>query len=1375
MAADIKALIYQYARQGFYRNIQTVCGEVIRKRGSTPALQYWQAFGLFKEGELAPSKAIKSKRAVAYAAVWTLKFFHEHSTLPDMDAVAELELALADAREAATPGALHLAAMGALMLGEVSTAQDAIEAALAAQSGNAEFLSALGWVQLTAAAAESRSSDSLQSAAETFMQALSLGEEGKQDITSLLGMAKVQELGGNYDAAYEQLNEVIVTYPWFRPAQTLKAQLQAKQGEWEQSMEIVHKILQCDAYDIECLRLDVLHELAQRARPDVAATRLEELVESLDKHEPHNPELYLDIASCTARVAGGSRVVLQHTVALAERARALDDVSAAAAAETAWQYARLGEFTKAFELYRIAGKLDETSADAISGTIYCQLHTGAVEDAGAQLELFHMVQETIGRTAELAILDALLAWRSAKDVEGHLRALDEARALHRAAVLASKDAADATVFSLLKALNPEFVLEMTREYLVHAEANSVLESGVAGGGTKAGSGATQAVAAAVGLLRQVTTAVPGLMEAHTLLARTSYAGGELDDAARTLVAALALDPTHAPAHMLMASVSLAKGDSRAAAASLREALSNDFSVRKTSATYHLIDARVAAAEGRPKEAIAALRTALDMPGVRQLTAQGAAGADSGTGDGEAAAAGGAGMGGGRVSLHDRANIFVQLATLLAAEGQADEATAVAADAAVEFAGTPEEVKIVVAHATLALEAGDISTAITLLGNVPYDSPAFAYAQRVKANIYLRHRRNKLKYIQAFRDMVEHDGSDANYLALGQAYMRIGLPEEALGAFQAALDRAPDDAGLASTVGKAMVTMHDYRRAVEYYEHALETAKEKRFTMEGTGAGQLVVTLRSDLTTLFIKLGQFERAGELIAEANSEAEAEGGRDVITLQHIRANLRLLARMHTDRGDLSAAIKVLTSTLETQSKIISQLRQEAPELLAAQRDEAAEICHQLAEAYEAVVPPDDDKAKEYYAEALNARPNYERSMLALARLHLRRGELDESQRIAEETRRVSPGNQEAIVMLADLLFSKEEADAAMFHFSELLEAHPRQYEALAKLITLLKRSGRLEEAPRFLKQAVRSSAAAEHDPGYKYCQGLYCKFNNEPHSAIQYLNAIRHTGEYGVRATEAMVEIYISPDGDDLWHITLPAPGSAGAGSAAASKPSGAPSHAETSAVAERLLAGIPPKQRSLKHEVLGAYVRIARRTPEALDEAVSLLTGILDKDPNYAPALLAMATALMINGETPKARNQLKRIVKLPYNSDQWAEFVKAWLMLADIYIASSKFDHANAWCRRALKYDASCARAWEYLGMIAERESAYRDAADMYKQAWKHDNEASAPVGYKLAFNYLKADNFVRAIDVCHKVLEIFPDYDAIRTEVLHKARALLRP
>ena len=34
--------------------------------------------------------------------------------------------------------------------------------------------------------------------------------------------------------------------------------------------------------------------------------------------------------------------------------------------------------------------------------------------------------------------------------------------------------------------------------------------------------------------------------------------------------------------------------------------------------------------------------------------------------------------------------------------------------------------------------------------------------------------------------------------------------------------------------------------------------------------------------------------------------------------------------------------------------------------------------------------------------------------------------------------------------------------------------------------------------------------------------------------------------------------------------------------------------------------------------------------------------------------------------------------------------------------------------------------------------------------------ACAQVGYKLAFNYLKAKRYVEAVDVCHKVIKAFP-------------------
>jgi hypothetical protein len=55
-----------------------------------------------------------------------------------------------------------------------------------------------------------------------------------------------------------------------------------------------------------------------------------------------------------------------------------------------------------------------------------------------------------------------------------------------------------------------------------------------------------------------------------------------------------------------------------------------------------------------------------------------------------------------------------------------------------------------------------------------------------------------------------------------------------------------------------------------------------------------------------------------------------------------------------------------------------------------------------------------------------------------------------------------------------------------------------------------------------------------------------------------------------------------------------------------------------------------------------------------------------------------------------------------------------------------------------------------MGAIMEREQSYRDAADHYEAAWRHSGCASAAVGFKLAFNYLKAKRFVEAVDVCHK-------------------------
>ena len=117
---------------------------------------------------------------------------------------------------------------------------------------------------------------------------------------------------------------------------------------------------------------------------------------------------------------------------------------------------------------------------------------------------------------------------------------------------------------------------------------------------------------------------------------------------------------------------------------------------------------------------------------------------------------------------------------------------------------------------------------------------------------------------------------------------------------------------------------------------------------------------------------------------------------------------------------------------------------------------------------------------------------------------------------------------------------------------------------------------------------------------------------------------------------------------------------------------------------------------------------------------------------------------------------------PHPQDLCDEFERSYLNLAEIYIARSKFDLALEHCNKALLYNKSCGKAWEIMGRIMEQEQSYKDAAKYYEHAWKCAHETSAPVGYRLAFNYMKAKRYVEAIDVCHRVLRQFPEYPKVR-------------
>ncbi len=78
-----------------------------------------------------------------------------------------------------------------------------------------------------------------------------------------------------------------------------------------------------------------------------------------------------------------------------------------------------------------------------------------------------------------------------------------------------------------------------------------------------------------------------------------------------------------------------------------------------------------------------------------------------------------------------------------------------------------------------------------------------------------------------------------------------------------------------------------------------------------------------------------------------------------------------------------------------------------------------------------------------------------------------------------------------------------------------------------------------------------------------------------------------------------------------------------------------------------------------------------------------------------------------------------------------------------------------------------------MGMIKETEQAYVDAARHYERAYELTMKKSQSIGYRLAFNYLKAKRYIECIEICRNILEASPNFPNLG-DLLDKAIQALK-
>ncbi|XP_053324276.1 tetratricopeptide repeat protein 21A [Spea bombifrons] len=1305
----IMAGIIFNAYNKYYRHVQNLAREGLQRYHNDPVLTFFKMYGTLMEDRVQEAirelELIKDIPETSVCATMALIYAHKKGDMIDRDTISELESKMKESRRTGGAKALYYAGLFLWLLGRNEKAQEYIDRMLKLSSRSPEGLVLKGWLQLTS---------NKKTVASKCMKYFEEGIRGSRDIFGMMGKATCFMMQQNYSAALDAINQVIVSFPSFVPAHALKMKITLAQQDWDQTLEMAHRILAKEATNIDAFQILAVHCLAREGDLEKALKLVRDLIVTLDSVEPKNPLLHYQNILVISRLCGKNQAILQEISAFTERAFRMAPGYADLATELANQLMLQGNVAGAAEWYSTAIRADAEHTEALVGVIWCQILQGQLEEAEMQLDFLHEVQKSLGRSKEMCYIEAIMASKKDKEEKIVTDLLNEAVGIHFGAM---QDLPLGVEY--FEKLNPSFIINVVKEYLAFCPKQP----------GSAGQAVSPALKQVVAILTPVVNAAPALMEPLYLMAQAKYLAGNLEGALGSLQRCVEVDATCADVHLLMAQIYFEKGQFKECSQSLETGVSYNFQVRDHP-LYHLMKARILKKNGELAEAITTLKMTMKLPEMSSRAKKGQLFA---------------------LSTGERVSVYLELAENLRLNGEQHEATKVMQDAILEFQGTAEEIRIVLGNADLALSKGGADMALSMLRDIAPDQPYYTEVKQKMADIYLNIRKDKKLYIACYRELCERFPGPLTSRLLGDALMKIQEPERALEVYDQAHRKNPSDASLASRIGRALVKTHQYKKAINYYE-AAQNMSGQNF-------------LCCDLADLLFKLRNYGKAENVLKKALGH---EPAADLASLVKDVKCLVLLGKIYKTfkREEL---VDTLNKALDIQLRILKRAPLEQPDLIAEQKQTASEICVRIAEHY--TDQKDYEKALKYYKEALLYSETDGKAMLELAHLYLIMNDLDSCESQCAVLLQDPGFNEAASMMLADIAFQKQDYTKSIELFQKVLEKAPDNFDVLSRLIDLLRRGGKLTEAPAYFDMSLAKSSRNILEPGFNYCKGLYCWYIGQPNEALTFFNKARKDNEWGQRAISNMIQICLNPDNELVGGEVFENLDEDGRLSEEARE-----SERRAVRTAEKLLKDFHPRTPQAQSQAarLQSYCLMATKDKTNVESALAAFTEMATAEKEDASSILAVAQAYMILKQTPRARNQLKRLSKFNWSLAEAEDLEKSWLLLADVYIKSGKYDMATELLKHCLLYNKSCSKAYEYLGFIMEKEQSYKDAADNYRQAWHYSNQSSPAIGFRLAFNYLKDKRYTDAIDICHKVLKDHPTYPKIQKEILEKAQAALK-
>lgn len=1343
------ALLLFYMRERYWHHAEELCTTVISTSDDW-LFKVWRGVcldqqGLTNEG-IREFKAAEGKRQTFIPALMGQLLIYKKNH--DEKGVDQTEMKLNDPRYESDLSSWVQAAAISWALGDIHGARDILlrfqdPAALDHSDEYTNFATIKSWIDFV-----SGRSALLEKCGTLFQKVIDMKTTGKIDINAALGRISYYERKCSFAPALDLLNQIIVAYPAFTPALVVKARLLMSAEDWEQALETTSRILSRDKNNVEAIALEALHALVKDANYTVACTHLKALYSAVEAKEPRNAPLIFSFARAFSRLSADNFPLLNATSKFAEQACLLDPSNGDYVAEIGFQQMYRGDYKSAINTFKKASS-QTGSLSPLIGTAQCEIFLGELENAGKQIEYCNQLQPVSERNAHLSLLNAMIWWRLRKDQKRALVALDEAADSIRQEI----SAPNGNDLDLYVKLNVPLMIAIAKEYMQHGR-NEPPDMAV-----RREDPITQKCSAHLELL---TRHVPGCSAAKLLLSQLQFVSGNLAKAQELVKGCLRHEHPLPEAYLLSAQICQYVGDVKLGSAALEQALTLDFEI-KDQPYYNVLNGVILSLSNRLQPALEAFRLALKIVNNPQrLTEKGRPITP--------------------LTVNEHVTLYIQIAQVHLKLRDTEEARKTLTDAAIIFRETAQASRITIAQALLVART-NMEQSIEMLRNVPPDSDHYIPARTQMAKLYLSQRQNYAKYAECFEEMTRELPTAQSFLQLAEAYSTIQEPEKAITAYEKAKALSPNNSELLVRIGRAMVATHKYDRAVKYYTDALKE-------------DETLFNVRADLAMLLWRLSDTDKALELLREApiySKEPDAE--EDLRTaVERVNCTLLIYKILH-DQGSDIKALSALQRARSFQFHILeSKLRTETRQTLLQQKSIMSTICTELGQLY--LMENDELKAKECFLEAEKFDDSHEKALISMARLSLR-SDLDLCEQQCANILKMNPNCEEAVIILADLMIRKDRSEEAAQYFEQLLEKKTDNYEVLVQYIILLHRAGRLKDAEPWLNRASEKlSLGNQPDPGLMFARGLYDLYNNSKVKALKLFNSARVPADnpWYVKATQRMIEIYLTPTADDVWIDSW-----------------SLEEKSDNRSSAEALLLQMPMGG---TRKILQAYCLMGSKKSAALDQAVKLCLEVIhdtknasfarkrakaksDQDDDASPeasepegtlasaledtkhvnisAFLALSIGLYLNNQNSVSQKALNRIFMAPADPKDAEHLQRAYLFSAYIDMSKNKLDEASKTLQKVIESNKGCGAAWDTLGMIYEKQEKHKEASSCYQKAWKLMNESDPGIGYKLAFNYLKGGDYVKSIDICRSVLAQHSSYPRIEENIMDVAYSLLRP